>query len=249
MRAFILVPLYIYPSPNAWTPLLSAARQHPTLEFLVVVNPANGPGSGSAPDSNYTEVLQELRSLPNIKLVGYVYCNWGKRPETELKADIRGYQAWAGPEGCDIHIEGIFIDEAPAGPEHIQYMANAAQYVRKTLSSPSTKRTAAIVIYNPGIFVDQAYYDSADFIIPFENEAAQWTCEYVQENLALLPARLRARSIAVAHTSNGLDQHTHIVEDAVGKHGFAGHFVTGVPGYTEWCCHWDEYVQHAARVS
>lgn len=156
-------------------------------------------------------------------------------------------------------------------------MAHIAQYVRSTLSAlgqlegvdnitttttnttcglssksdaaTTTTTAAAIVIYNPGIFVDQAYYESADFIIPFENEAAQWSCEYVQENLALLPARLRARSIAVAHTSSGLEQHAQIVEDAVRKNGFAGHFVTGVPGYTEWCCHWDEYVQHAASIS
>lgn len=99
-RPFILVPLYIYPSRDAWAPLLSAARQHPTLEFVVVVNPANGPGSGSAPDSNYIQVLQDLRSLPNIKLIGYVYCGWGKRPEAELECDIRAYKAWAGPEGC-----------------------------------------------------------------------------------------------------------------------------------------------------
>lgn len=96
-KALILLPLYIYPSPDAWTPLLLAANRHPTLQFLVVVNPSNGPGEGDRPDENYVRVLQQLRDVENVKLVGYVYCSYGKREQGEMRRDVERYKVW----GCE----------------------------------------------------------------------------------------------------------------------------------------------------
>ncbi|KAK4162958.1 Spherulation-specific family 4-domain-containing protein [Cladorrhinum sp. PSN259] len=239
-RPFILVPLYIYPASDSWAPLLCAVSQHPEQEFLVVINPDNGPGPGDLPDKNYTSVLESLSVLRNVKLLGYVFCSYGKRPPCEVTTDIKAYQAWQ-PNFC---IDGIFFDEAPSTPDHVEYMSAISSTARSILSH------RALIIHNPGIFPQSPeYYDSADYIIPFENEAEQWDSDYVQINLKNLSPELKAKSVVIAHSSKDWNQHVMIVEEAVGQHGFAGHFVTGVAGYTEWCGLWGEYVKLAAECA
>ncbi|KAK4223257.1 Spherulin-4 [Podospora fimiseda] len=237
---FILVPLYIYPASNSWAPLISSVSKHPNQDFLVVVNPDNGPGPGDLPDTNYISVLKTLSLLPNVKLLGYVHCTYGQRPQEEIIPDITSYKNWHTITSGNICIDGIFFDETPSTPEYVEYMSFLSSQTRSILQD-------AIIIYNPGIFPQSVkYYDSADYIIPFENEADQWESEYVQINLVNLSDELKAKSIAIAHSCKEWNQQVGIVEEAIGKHGFAGHFVTGVGGYTEWCGLWEEYVRMTA---
>lgn len=93
-RPFILVPLYIYPTQEAWQPLYRAAEAHPTLDFYVVVNPGNGPGEGALPDANYIEALARLTALRNVWVIGYVHCSYGKRPAEDVVRDVEGYARW-----------------------------------------------------------------------------------------------------------------------------------------------------------
>lgn len=93
-KPFVLVPLYIYPFPTAWEPLYVAADSHPELDFLVVVNPNSGPGPGVLPDANYIEALARLTAAPNVKVIGYVHCSYGKRLLDELVAEVSAYRGW-----------------------------------------------------------------------------------------------------------------------------------------------------------
>lgn len=93
-KPFVLVPLYIYPFPTAWEPLYVAADSHPELDFLVVVNPNSGPGPGILPDANYIEALARLTAAPNVKVIGYVHCSYGKRLLDELVAEVSAYRGW-----------------------------------------------------------------------------------------------------------------------------------------------------------
>lgn len=93
-RPFILLPLYIYPTPTAWEPLYLAAASHPGLDFFVVVNPGNGPGPGSLPDANYIEALTRLTALTNVKVIGYVHCSYGKRLLEDIVAEVNAYRKW-----------------------------------------------------------------------------------------------------------------------------------------------------------
>lgn len=93
-KPFVLVPLYIYPFPTAWDPLYVAADSHPELDFLVVVNPNSGPGPGILPDANYIEALARLTAAPNVKVIGYVHCSYGKRLLDELVAEVSAYRGW-----------------------------------------------------------------------------------------------------------------------------------------------------------
>lgn len=112
-RPFILVPLYIYPLPNAWTPLYSAAESHPELDLYVVINPSNGPGDGVLPDTNYAEALGRLTALPNVKVVGYVHCSYGKRPAEDIVADVERYRGWereSEKAGAEVSFKRFYSD-------------------------------------------------------------------------------------------------------------------------------------------
>jgi hypothetical protein len=98
-RPFLLIPLYIYPTTTSWEPLFCAATSHPQLGFLVIVNPANGPGSEALPDANYMTALAKLTTLPNVTVLGYVHCSYGHRALADVQSDVKAYQSW--------HIESL----------------------------------------------------------------------------------------------------------------------------------------------
>lgn len=181
---FVLFPLYIYPSNNAWQPLFDAATANPSLIFQAVINPNSGPGSGPCPNIDYINALDALNKHPNIHTLGYVHTasrydcgpnqNWicpGTQDLSVLRADITTYQNWSNG-GCaankDIHIGGIFFDEAPTTPDKIDYMRNITTYARNTLTHGKT------ILYNAGVGVDPGYWAIADFINVFENTEAAY---------------------------------------------------------------------------
>ncbi|KAJ1021929.1 hypothetical protein NDA16_003691 [Ustilago loliicola] len=88
----ILIPLYIYPLPNAWVPLFTAIKNNPSAAFTVAINPNSGPGNSKAPDADYAAAIKQLRATAGInqilELVGYVSTDYGKRAAAEVKADV-----------------------------------------------------------------------------------------------------------------------------------------------------------------
>ncbi|KAK7705641.1 hypothetical protein SLS64_008010 [Diaporthe eres] len=138
-KPFVLVPLYIYPFPTAWEPLYVAADSHPELDFLVVVNPNNGPGPDILPDANYIEALARLTAAPNVKVIGYVHCSYGKRLLDELVAEVSAYRGWTHAserreDGKTIVVDGIFFDEVPSSTVFVQYMTSLANSTKTILN-------------------------------------------------------------------------------------------------------------------
>jgi hypothetical protein len=181
---FVLFPLYIYPGNNAWQPLFDAATANPSLIFQAVVNVNSGPGSDPCPNSDYINALDALNSYANIRTLAYVHTasrydcgpnqNWicpATRDLSALEAEITTYQNWSNG-GCaaqkDIHIGGIFFDEAPTTPDKIDYMRNITTFARNTLTNGNT------ILFNAGVQVDPGYWAIADFINVFENTEAAY---------------------------------------------------------------------------
>lgn len=260
-RPFILVPLYIYPTADSWSPLISAATRYPNQTFYVVVNPANGPGPTPLPDGNYTTALAALSALANIKLLGYVHCSYGQRPPAEIIDDIGIYRSWIP----SIPISGIFFDESPSEEEHVDYMASLSTAARSIFSTDSTTTTTTttitaaaaaaavkptsnfVTVNNHGIFPHAAgYLDAADYLVLFENKAEEWAGEYVQVNLARLDEGTRKKSVAIAHSVQGWEEYVKVLDEVVGRWNFGGHFLTGVGGYDGWCGEWEGYVNFCA---
>ena len=79
LSSFVLLPLYIYPSPTAWAPVYDAVQNNPTVKFQIVVNPNSGPGA-YPPDASYIDGVSKLNSYPNVLTIGYVATTYGQRP-------------------------------------------------------------------------------------------------------------------------------------------------------------------------
>ncbi|RMY72508.1 hypothetical protein D0863_04467 [Hortaea werneckii] len=150
--SFILVPLYMFPFPGAWDPLLQAAQNHPEINFQAIVNPDSGPGQGSCPGPEYSTALANLIAYPNIQTLGYA--RWPRA----------GCSSPQG-KGVNLHVDGIFIDEAPADVGDCwAYMRDAANYAKHQM--PWGANT---VFFNTGTRTDERYWRIADYINVFEN--------------------------------------------------------------------------------
>ncbi|RSH76795.1 uncharacterized protein EHS24_005373 [Apiotrichum porosum] len=112
----LVVPVYMYPAEGAWSPLFAAARAHPNLTLMCIINPGNGPGPERLPDASYKSALEQLCALPNVQPLGYVHCTYGKRDVEDIKADIDKYAAWETQSGQAFRLDGVFVDEAPSDP-------------------------------------------------------------------------------------------------------------------------------------
>lgn len=197
----IILPLYIYPSGDTpstgtWGPLFTAISANPSVNFTVIVNPASGPGKTAYPDSNYIANVAQLNSQPTVTTLGYVHTNYTNRKISYVQSDVKVYAAWANYTKADIHVDGIFLDEAPAtgSSANLNYMSQAATAVRNYLPSGRS-----IIMTNPGVQVDQRFYSYADFINVFENTYAAYT----NSSVAATPAAFANKAVFMIHTFTG----------------------------------------------
>ncbi|KAH8594472.1 Spherulation-specific family 4-domain-containing protein [Bisporella sp. PMI_857] len=168
--ASVLLPLYIYPSLNTtWSSIYTSITSNPSLSFDIIINPNSGPGSAAYPDSSYVTGIAQLNSYDNAKLIGYVPTNWAARDIEDVKADIDTYAGWGTYAGSDIHVDGIFFDEAVSqyNESNYEYMSTVTAYAR-SLNLPT-------IVFNPGAVSAPEYYALADTIVAFENSASAWT--------------------------------------------------------------------------
>ncbi|KAG6099071.1 hypothetical protein E4U30_007115 [Claviceps sp. LM220 group G6] len=166
----LILPLYLYPSAEYndgaanWKPVFAAASSSPSLPFLTVVNPFNGPGQSGQPgdaDRNYITGVSQLNALRNIKTIGYVRTNYSKAPMQELKANMTIWKSWSTYKTANISIHGIFFDESAA---NLSYMREAADFARKLFGASATT-----VVCNFGTTAPEVYYDICDVVIAFES--------------------------------------------------------------------------------
>ncbi|KAM0325922.1 hypothetical protein ACHAQA_007227 [Verticillium albo-atrum] len=213
MAPVVFIPLYIYPFETAWEPLRRAARAHPSLNFVAVINPGNGPGPDPRPDASYVAALHRLCALPNIQLLGYVHVTYCTRDPAAVQRDIAVYRAWndegkPGSEGGEgekqdaFRLEGIFFDETPWDPCHQPYMASLARFARDAWRAGGLDRHA-VLAYNPGVVVEPRWYDDADYVVVFEQSARHWATYFESQGLPQIPASLRPKAVAVVHTCSG----------------------------------------------
>ncbi|KAI6760293.1 hypothetical protein HG530_009153 [Fusarium avenaceum] len=194
LKPHLVVPLYIYPSPGAWEPLFQAARDSPSVSFIVVVNPCNGPGVEALPDSNYRNVLAQLSTFPNIQVLGYVYCSYGTRPIADVQKDISIYSGW----NLQFKMNGIFFDEVPSTEGDLDLMTSLAHFSR-SIWNQSTGQSG-ILVYNPGVAVGEGFYRGVDLVVAFEQSEHQWQSWYLHQDN---PIHLRNKNVAIVHSCSG----------------------------------------------
>ncbi|KAJ6545345.1 Spherulation-specific family 4 [Mycena capillaripes] len=152
----VIFPLYIYPDLvfndgcAAWTPVFTAITANPTLPFLIVINPASGPGSANTqPDTNYQSCIASLNSHANVRVLGYVATGFGGRSSSDVTTDIATYGQW----GTAYRPTGIFFDETEATTQFVSLYQSYA----------------TSVMFNPGVAPVPAFYTFADLVVSIEN--------------------------------------------------------------------------------
>jgi hypothetical protein len=142
----IAIPSYFAPG-SLWTWMENSLPK----ESIVIANPSSGPGGTI--DQNYAAQVERSRAA-NLTVLGYVYTNYGRRPQAEVRSDIDKYYSWYG-------VDGIFLDEASTD------CSLATSYYRDLSGYVGDK--GGKVILNPGTQTNECYMAAADIIVNFED--------------------------------------------------------------------------------
>ncbi|KAL6406433.1 Spherulin-4 [Ilyonectria robusta] len=235
-QPIVLVPLYIYPLEGAWEPLFDLARALPDILFVTVINPCNGPGPDTLPDASYCDVLRRLHSVPNVHSLGYVHCTYGRRPLDAIQADIDTYRGWNGK----FRIDGIFFDETPSDPSDLSFLKTVSNHTRSTWQQSLGRH--GLVVYNPGVVVERAFFDAADWIVVFEQSQQHWETPVIQEALQEVPPQHLHKSVAIVHSIGGNLNNASSLTNEIRTRRFGGLHLTEElgGGYTKWPLMWDK---------
>ncbi|KAI9744745.1 MAG: hypothetical protein M1818_001670 [Claussenomyces sp. TS43310] len=232
---FVILPLYIYPTPGAWDNFYSNITANPALTFSIVINPSSGPGTGSTPDSNYIAGISHLNSFSNTELYGYVHTTEATRSVSAMEADIKKYAGWASYASADIHMDGIFFDEAPSTYTKTKYttMQTVTQYANTTVSPPLKN-----IIYNPGVVPDSRYYALATTINAFEDYYSNWS----PSSYSTVPAQYRAQSTMLIHDfTDNLSQQNAVVQNVIAQGGWQGLYINNQSDYSDMSDLWASF--------
>jgi hypothetical protein len=244
--AHILLPLYIYPLPSAWDPLYTALANHPSTTFSIIVNPGSGPGEGRYPDANYLQCVNRLRNYPNAHLLGYVSTQYAKRDQKLVEKDIAKYADWAnhtfegGAGKEDIHMDGIFFDEAPSAwnGETEKYMREISECVKSSLPASGN-----YVVFNPGVICDPKFFDLADEVVISENGYAMFGMDI----LRFVDEKVRDKATVVVHGFSETGRVLREIVEGLCNEGFGGIYITTEPGYTGWGILWEVFAEVVAN--
>ncbi|KAK1751537.1 cell surface protein [Echria macrotheca] len=149
-RPCVVMPLYIYPlTDTTWKPLYDVITTHPTLEFLVIVNPNSGPGDKPLPSPDYVRELPRLSAFPNVRTVGYLAVDYCRKSLAAACEEVSVYAGWARNHEIEgLYVEGIFIDET-----HNHVEASCTEYfakLRDHIKQADGLQGERLVIHNPG---------------------------------------------------------------------------------------------------
>ena len=170
----IMIPLYSYPG-SYWTQVIQAKNAHPSVPFVVIINPDNGPGSSS--DSTYVSSVQQMQSA-GIVVLGYVATGYGSNSQSGEESQINSYISW-------YHVNGIFFDE----------MANVSglETYYSTLNNYAHNHGLTLTVGNPGTDTLSSYIGTMDNLVIYENpglptlsDLGGWHTSYSKSNFSMI---------------------------------------------------------------
>ncbi|KAI4716760.1 hypothetical protein E4T48_07042 [Aureobasidium sp. EXF-10727] len=237
----VAVPLYIWPTINAWQPLYNTISASPNTTFNIIINPNSGPSNGAS-EPEIVSAVTTLRSYTNVQLFGYVHIEYGKRAAKTVHQDISTYSTWKKTSKSDIHLDGIFVDEAPYETKYLPYMKDLQTYIHKTMPKSHQE-----VWTNPGIPIDAKFYEYADYVNAYENSYADWSSGGGNKKI---PECLRQKSTVMIHDFpvNANAKLNSDVKNIVAA-GYNGTFITTSSGYEEFSASWSQYVKDVANLT
>lgn len=101
----VVVPVFVEPLSAAieeYNQIIQVKTAYPRVPIMVVVNPADGPGTYISALATAIEKMQSV----GIIVLGYTPTEWGERPIASVEADMVNYREWYG-------VNGIYLDQMP----------------------------------------------------------------------------------------------------------------------------------------
>lgn len=125
-------PQMIFEIDHATAADLRRAASYPRVQFTAIINPNSGPGDGALPNESYTQAIQTLNSLGNVRTIGYVATTWCHKNLNLVLDEITVYAGW-GISDHSLSLSGIFFDETPTRytSEYVSYLQTMSRAVRR----------------------------------------------------------------------------------------------------------------------
>lgn len=164
--------------------LTDRLNNYPKVQFLVIVNPDNGPGNNTM-DPNFQRELPKLTAMSNVRTIGYVHTGWATRDMAIVLNEVSAYASWAN-KSARYELDGIFFDEAPNNytQDRENYMKSIDEYVKSDnrfggvnyVPPASGSSWSVQVVHNPGsIPDDNRLFSGADLIVVFEGPYSEYS--------------------------------------------------------------------------
>lgn len=176
----LLLPLYQYPEGTTWDPVYSAIEANPQVDFQIILNVDSGPGA-SEPDSNFVTGTSKLNSYSNVQTLGYVHCLYGADQDGVVQ-NVTEWAAWNSFTGANVSVDGIFFDETPNTQGGTDDVSFVQAVVEAAATAFGTHQFTSML--NPGAIVEHdAFWDLANYIVVFEDEASAYSAAVLTSNI------------------------------------------------------------------
>ena len=226
------LPLYSWPIDGNWDEVYTALKNNPTTQFNIIINPSSGPGE-YPPNSDYTGGVAKLNSYSNCHVYGYLRVGFTDRSLSDVSDDAHNYAQWQSHKNEDIHLDGIFVDEAPDSLDKLDYMKNVHDSIHSAFPN-------GIKIWtNPGATIPHEFYEYADTVTAFETGYNWW----VDETREAIPWDLHDKSsiMIMRYEGDANDGGPEKQAKVLMDRGFKSGFLWGQEGYQEFSRVWGKF--------
>lgn len=171
-----IVPLYSDPTSSAWSALIAAKGNHPSVPVVAIVNENNGPGTTVVP--KYTTGIANLQNA-GITVIGYVWTNYGARALADVENDIALWKSLYPS------VTGIFFDG-------MAYQDTSFVSYYQALDSYARSKGFTYTVGNPGADTLPQYVGTVNTILVYESPGLpgslpSWHASYAPSNFGIIP--------------------------------------------------------------
>lgn len=196
----IIYPLFGLPG-QSWDDMIKYRKAHPSLPWVAVINPLNGPGGPNYVFATYVERMQDA----NIQVLGYVSTYWGAVPTETVRDDIDSYKEY-------FNVDGIFLDEMSNELEDVEYYREIVTYAKSV--------DMEYVIGNTGTDAAPGYVGVVDNIVisegygePTLSRLAGWHVPHGRENFSYIAYNRDTVDPQYVATSTHFASYLYITDD------------------------------------
>ena len=182
----------------------NAKLAHPTVEFLVSINPSSGPGN--IEDTRFDPAIQNMRNAGIEKIIGYVPTNYGRAtqnppqgsPHSGIVYDIPTVKAYIDRYVLWYDVDGISFDEVSTStdPIIVEYYQQITDYAKS--------KGLEMLKANPGTPTSEVYFQMFDNIGIFES--ANYPSESAIQSATFFDTYPREKFTIVVHSSPALNE-------------------------------------------